>query len=196
MSKIDPTVREHVRIREVMNSPVITASPSESVKAAAERMTDCRVGSVIVMENDRPIGIVTDRDLVSKIVAKGRRPDEVKVRDIMSGPLVTINDDRDVTEAANLMRKEGVKRLGVVHDHRLMGIVSISDIISVTPDIYAIISEKARMLADQYRGRTSHLTGLCDSCGEWFDYLAFVEGRYLCYDCRAEEISKEAGGEE
>lgn len=194
-SEINPSVREHVRVREVMNSPVITASPDETAKEAAERMTECRVGSVIVIEGDKPVGIVTDGDLVSKVVAKGRKPDEVKVREIMSGPLVTIKDETNVTEAARLMRKAGVKRLGVIHNHKLVGIVSISDVISVTPEIYAIVSEKARMLTDQYRSKTSHLAGFCDSCGEWSDYLAHVEGRYICYDCRAEGASEEISEE-
>ncbi len=189
-AEIDPAARERVRIREVMNSPVITGSEDDTVRDIAKRMTDCNVGSVVIMRGQKAVGIVTDGDIVSKVVAKNKKPSEVLAKDAMSTPLVTIGDDKDVTEAARLMRKKYVKRLGVTDEGKLMGMVSISDIVSVTPEIYAVISEKARMMASQAMGRTVHLAGICDSCEQWADSLARVEGRFLCYECRTEMASE------
>jgi signal-transduction protein with cAMP-binding, CBS, and nucleotidyltransferase domain len=169
-----------------MNSPVITGTENETIKEIAERMIDCQIGSVVIMSGYEPVGIVTDGNIVTKVVAKDMKPSEVLAKDIMSSPLLTIKDDKDVTEAARLMRKQGVKRLGVKDDGKLMGIISITDIVSVTPEIYAIVAEKARMMASQAMGRTAHLAGFCDSCNQWSDDLARTEGRFLCYDCRAE----------
>ncbi|MFQ6135140.1 MAG: CBS domain-containing protein [Nitrososphaerales archaeon] len=178
-----------------MNSPVITGSEDETIEEIAERMTGCKVGSVVIMRGHRPVGLITDGDIVSKAVAKNKKPSEVLAKDIMSGPLLTIGDDKDVTDAARLMRKKEVKRLGVMDNGKLMGIISISDIISVTPEIYAIVAEKARMMASRAMGRTVHLAGFCDSCNQWSDDLASAEGRYLCYDCRAEMVVESTGEE-
>ncbi len=192
---IDPAARERVRVREVMNSPVITATGEENIVDIAQRMTECKVGSVIVMSGSKPMGIITDGDIVWKVVAKDKKPSEVLAKDIMSGPLLTISDDKDVTEAARILRKNEIKRLGVMYNGKLMGIISISDIISVTPEIYAIVAEKSRMMASQVRSRTVHLAGFCDSCNQWSDDLAQTEGKYLCYDCRAETVVESTGEE-
>jgi CBS domain-containing protein len=194
-TEVDPAAREQVRVREVMNSPVITGTEDETTQEIAERMIDCQVGSVVIMSGYEPVGIVTDGNIVAKIVAKNLRPSEVRAGDVMSSPLLTIKDEKDVTEAARLMRKKGIKRLGVMDDGKLMGIVSISDIIAVTPEMYAIVAEKARMMASRALGRTTHLAGFCDSCNQWSDDLSRTEGRFLCYDCRT-EISSEVPEEE
>jgi signal-transduction protein with cAMP-binding, CBS, and nucleotidyltransferase domain len=172
-----------------MNSPVITGSKKENVVDIANRMIECKVGSIVIMDEHKPVGIVTDGDIVEKVVGKNLQPNKIKAKDVMSIPLLTVNDDVDVPEAARIMRKRDVKRLGVLDNGKLMGIISISDIVSVTPEIYAIISEKARMMAAQSRGRTPHLTGFCDSCSQWVEDLSAIDGKYLCYDCKAENVS-------
>ncbi len=173
-----------------MNSPVITGSGDETIEKIAERMSDCKVGSVVILEGHESVGIVTQGDIVSKVVAKNSKPSEVLVKNVMSGPLITISDEEDVTDASRLMRKNEVKRLGVVDNGRLMGIISLTDVVSVAPEIYAIVAEKARMMASKAMGRTVHLAGVCDSCTQWSDDLASAEGKYLCYDCRAETVVK------
>ncbi len=188
MAEVNPASRERVRVREVMNSPVITGTEDETIQAIASRMIDYQIGSIIIMKGAEPLGIVTDGNIVEQVVARDLKPSKVLVKDIMSTPLLTIKDDRDVSEAASLMRRKGVKRLAVMDDGRLMGIISISDIISVMPELYAIAAEKARMMAASQAvgGRTANLAGFCDNCGQWSEDLARSDGRYLCYDCRTE----------
>lgn len=187
MAEVNPAARERVTVREVMNSPVITGTEDETIQAISTRMIDYQIGSVIIMKGSEPVGIVTDGNIIYQVVAKDLKPSEVLAKDVMSTPLLTIKDDKDVSEAANLMRRKGVKRLGVMDDGRLMGIISISDIISVMPELYAIAAEKARMMANQATtGRTANLAGVCDNCSQWSDDLARTDGRYLCYECRTE----------
>ncbi len=188
MAEVNPAARERVTVREVMNSPVITGTEDETIQAISIRMIDYQIGSIIIMKGSEPVGIVTDGNIIDQVVAKDLKPSKVLARDIMSTPLLTIRDDRDVSEAASLMRRKGVKRLGVMDDGRLMGIISISDIISVMPELYAIAAEKARMMANQATtgGRTTNLAGFCDNCAQWSENLARTDGRYLCYDCRTE----------
>jgi CBS domain-containing protein len=115
-----------MNIRDVMTSNPRTVSPSDSIQNAARIMRDEDTGVVPVVDNGRPVGIVTDRDIVVRAVAEGElnRP----IRDIVSGDVVTARPDMSTKEAAKLMSEHQVRRLPVVENNRLVGIVSIGDL--------------------------------------------------------------------
>lgn len=187
---MESAVRTKVFVREVMNSPAITVSPSASVWTVAKKMRDQKIGSVIVTRGSEPLGIVTDRDIVLKMVAKNALPSKMKARDIMSSPLTTIESERDIVEAARLMRSHGVKRLAVTYKNELAGIVTVSDLAAVTPELFELISEKTRVFRGEPSRKRGLLAGYCDSCSQWSDYLMEVDGKYVCEECRA-EVAKE-----
>lgn len=184
-------MRTRVLVGQVMNSPVITASPNETAKDLALKMIEYKVGSIVITESDEPVGIVTDGDMALKIIAKDLKPSKVLARDIMSSPLHTIDSEKDIREAARAMRNQGIKRLGVTHNSKLVGIITMSDIVSVTPEVMDVISEKARIMAGEPRKKRGYLAGYCDSCNQWSDYLLEVDGRFLCENCREGERSSE-----
>lgn len=115
-----------MNIRDVMTSNPRTVSPNDTIQNAARIMRDEDTGAVPVVENGRPVGIVTDRDIVVRAVADGElnRP----VRDIVSGDIVTARPDMSTKEAAQLMSEHQIRRLPVVENERLVGIVSIGDL--------------------------------------------------------------------
>lgn len=188
---IEPSVRTRVRVGQIMNSPVITALPNETAKDLALKMIQYKVGSIVITESEEPIGIVTDKDMVIKIIARDLKSSEVKARDIMSSPLHTIDSEKDIREAARAMRKLGIKKLGVTRNNKLVGIITMSDIVSVTPEVMDVISEKALIMTGEPRKRRGYLAGYCDSCNQWSDYLLEVDGRFLCEDCREGERPSE-----
>jgi CBS domain-containing protein len=145
-TRFSPPVRTRVLVREVMNSPVITADPNQSIKEISEKMTASKAGSVVITENDFPIGIVTDGDIVTKVVSKDILASSTKASEVMSKPLHTIESEKEILEAARAMRRHGIKRLGVNYKNRLVGIISISDILAITPELFDIISEKAMIV--------------------------------------------------
>lgn len=169
-----------------MNSPVISSSEDESTDKLAKKMVEYKIGSVIIIDSEDVKGIVTDGDLVAKVVAKNKRPSAVKAKEVMSSPLQTVESEKEVTVAARLMRKLGVKRLGVTYKGKLVGIVSMSDIIGVTPEIMDILSEKAMILSGETEKRMSTVSGYCDNCNQWSDSLMEIDGRFLCEECRAD----------
>src|SRR5262249_43317704 len=119
--------KEHpMNIRDVMTSNPRTVSPSDMILSAARIMRDDDTGAVPVVENGRPVGMVTDRDIVVRAVASGEldRP----VRDVVSGDVITASPDMSTKEAAQLMSDYQVRRLPVVENDRLVGIVSIGDL--------------------------------------------------------------------
>jgi predicted transcriptional regulator len=175
-----------------MNSPVISASLDDTIYDIAKKMKDENIGSIIIIENDKPVGIVTDWDIVSKAIANDAKPSQIKAKDVMK-ELYTIESEESITEAARLLRKYNIKRLGVVYKNRLVGIISSSDVIAVTPDLVEIVSEKATIIRGELgiARSASNVSGFCDQCGEWSDLLQHVEGTFICEVCRGESSSAE-----
>ena len=116
-----------MNIREVMTPNPQCVSPGESIQAAARIMRDCDTGAVPVVDNGRPVGIVTDRDIVVRAVADGGQLNG-PVRDIVSGNIVCASPDMSTREAADLMSEHQVRRLPVVENERIVGIVSLGDL--------------------------------------------------------------------
>ena len=171
-----------------MNSPVISASPRDTIKDIAVKMKEERIGSIVIMENEEALGIVTDWDIVSNAVIKDIKPTMVKASDIMQ-KLHTIEGEEGITEAARILRQHNIKRLGVVYKNRLVGIISTSDVIAVTPDLVDVISEKAALMRGDVGRSAGNVSGYCDECGEWSDLLQFDEGTFSCEECRGEAVS-------
>ena len=118
-----------MKLREVMTGPVIRIHPDESVAVAARTLTNYNIGILPVCGADgRLRGLVTDRDLVTRCVAAGRSPVNTTVREVMTPRLICAAPDMDVAEAAGLMGREQIRRLPVVENGRLCGMVSLGDL--------------------------------------------------------------------
>ena len=116
------------KVSDVMTRDVHLASPDQTIREAAVEMAKADIGSLLVGENDRLIGMITDRDIVLRAVAKGRDP-KTQVREVMSDRIQYCFDDEDVNSAAENMATLGVRRLPVLNrDKRLVGIVALSNI--------------------------------------------------------------------
>lgn len=116
------------RVQDLMASDVVTIESSAGVVEAAKTMIDEGRGPLPVMEGNRPIAMVTDRDLVAYVVAQGLDPNVVTLEDVQTRPLVTIESDQDGEEARRLMDEHGLDRLVVVDDGELAGIISEADL--------------------------------------------------------------------
>ena len=184
----DANMTTRVLVRDIMNSPVISASPQATIKDIATKMKEEKIGSIIILENEKAVGIITDWDIVSKAIVKDVKPSLVKASDIME-KLHTIEGEDGVTDAARALRQHNIKRLGVVYKDRLVGIISASDVIAVTPDLVDVISEKAALMRGEIGRSAGNVSGYCDECGEWSDLLQFNEGTFMCEECRGEIVS-------
>jgi CBS domain-containing protein len=122
-----------VLIREVMTESVVTAPPERTVREIAELMRERNVGSVVLIEERRPVGFVTDRDLAVSVIADGRDHGD-HAADHASSPVITARPEMQVEEAAELMVRHAIRRLVIVDDDRLTGIVTLDDIASRTGD--------------------------------------------------------------
>lgn len=110
--------------------PVVIIEPKQSVRDAAVLMRDRHVGAVLVVDNDRPVGIVTDRDIVMRAVIEGRDPNTTPVRDVMSGSVTVVGSDQKIDDAVIAIRTAGVRRLPIVNAAgKAIGIVTLDDLV-------------------------------------------------------------------
>ena len=175
-----------VKAKEVMSAPVITVDETESSMRVAQLMTEHSIGSIIVVNKKKnPLGIITERDIVKRVTSRNLVPSKVKASEIMSRPLMTVDSAIGMTESMRKMRASRVERLGVIEKGKLVGIVSSSDILRITPALIDIATEKSLIGTVSERERTA-LTGYCDQCGDWSENLRQNDGKFLCDDCASD----------
>jgi signal-transduction protein with cAMP-binding, CBS, and nucleotidyltransferase domain len=188
-------MRTRMLVKDVMTSPVVTVEETTSANKVAELMQDNKVGCVIVVDKmGNAIGIVTERDLVGRVLAKNVAPANAKAKEFMTTPLVTVEPEKTVSDAARMMSKKDIRRLGVLYKGKLVGIVSSKDILDVMPELLEIMQERTRIEgasgAEATEGEEeteeAPLSGYCDRCGAYSEDLKDINGRYLCEDCRIE----------
>lgn len=176
-------------VKDVMSSPVITVDETETVDKVAQYMDTHQLGCIIVTDKDgRPLGIITERDLTTRVLAKNKLASKLKAKNVMTTPLITISPDETLSNAARQMSRLNVRRLGVIYKGDLVGIISSKDILAITPELLETIQEKARIESGSVEEtvESSPLAGYCDRCGQWSSRLKEVEGEFLCEDCRTE----------
>jgi len=124
-----------MKIKDVMTTSVECVRPETTLQEAAAKMKSLNVGSLPVCEGDRPIGIITDRDIVVRAIADGRDPRTARVPEVMTAEVVSVPETADVKDAARLMKDRQIRRIVVVDPNkRVVGIVSLGDIAVDTHD--------------------------------------------------------------
>jgi CBS domain-containing protein len=117
-------------VKSIVREDVVVAAPTDSVGDLADSMNDERVGSVIVVEDERPVGVVTDRDLALKVLRQGRDPAETTAQEIMTEEVITVDEDAGIFDVISRMAEDGVRRIPAVDDAgALAGIVTFDDFI-------------------------------------------------------------------
>ncbi|NHJ12195.1 MAG: CBS domain-containing protein [Candidatus Thorarchaeota archaeon] len=180
-------------VREIMAVNVVTVPPDATVREVAISMAKMDIGSLIIVDKNRPVGIITEADIVTRVVAEDKDPATTKVVDVMSAPLIHITPDTALTEAMRVMARSNIRRVAVLKNNSLAGIITSRDILRWSPELIDVLVESLRL-------RNEHATsdeeeeedelvaygGICDSCGEYSVELSLEDGRYLCDECRGE----------
>mgnify|MGYP002515193932 CR=1 FL=1 len=118
-----------MKVREVMTGPVIRIHPEETVSVAARTLTNHNIGILPVCGSDgRLCGLVTDRDLVTRCIAAGKEPTRTTVREVMTSNVVSVRQDMDTVAAAQLMGRQQIRRLPVLENGKLCGMISLGDL--------------------------------------------------------------------
>ena len=176
-----------LRVGDVMTTPLISMDEEDSVIEAAKLMDEKDVSSVLVKHGEEFSGIITDRNIIRRVVSKALDPTKVKVREVMTSPLITISEEATVDDAANKMKENSVRRLVVERNHQKVGIIAESDMIRIDPEVHFLIRERSKLEArpSPTEPRKIVLAGFCEQCDNHSSELRNVNGTWLCEDCRA-----------
>jgi len=173
-------------VGDAMTRGVIYVSPKESVQRLAEVMKKNDIESVIVIDKGKGVGIVTDTDIIVKIVAEGKDPNSVAVKDIMTSPLITITPEKDIDDATKVMQENDVKRLIVTQNNNIIGILTVFDLLTVEPAVHTLIKEHAEWDIADLPSPEGTISGICEVCSNYSENMLNVNGRLLCEDCAKE----------
>jgi len=174
----------NILVREAMKINPLTVKPQTSVEEVAIIMKDKGIGNCIVVSK-KPIGIITESDIIKKVVAENLSARDVKVEEIMSSPIIVIDSNAPLEEAMKTMGKCNIRRLPVVEKGKLLGIVTHKDISRISPILHEISREWydiSKVDKVYMEGRV--FSGKCEDCGTLSTNLRNIDGRLLCEDCK------------
>ncbi|MDY6865045.1 MAG: CBS domain-containing protein [Halobacteriota archaeon] len=177
-----------IPIRDIMTKKVITVDVEMNAVDISKKMMEKDVGCVIVVKNDKPVGIVSERDIVRKLVSTDVKSSSMTAEMLMTEPIVTVSDDTSLLDTTKKMAKNKIRRLPVMSGDKMVGIVSETDVVSVSSEmdrIRAEIIEMSRERASLREGKTIP-QGICEKCGQLAENLETMNGVLICEDCRDE----------
>lgn len=172
-----------VRVKEIMKKHVITIEPNETIKDAAVTMTNNRVGSLVIISSERPIGIITESDIVT-VISKSLDPKKTKIKDLKRKRFITASPEDNILDVVKKMVKNGIKRMPIVDKDKLVGIVADKEILLISPELIEVMSEKLKARIANVAQPNQVISGICEECGEYSDELKWISGAWLCPDCR------------
>jgi CBS-domain-containing membrane protein len=167
-----------------MTRTVVTATPEMTAAQAGKKM-------VIIVKDDKPVGIVTESDMVAKVIFKNVKPSSIKLEQLMSKPLITTKSSDDVHDAVLMMVQKKIRRLPVLDGDELVGIITDADVIQVSSEVNQILDNLIEMNRESVLDRREVVItqGECEECEEYSDDLQQEGGRLKCPRCRGSTSS-------
>lgn len=154
-----------MKVREIMSHPIVTEDEGALATEIVKDMAEMEIGSVVITSDGKPAGIITERDLALKVLLKNKRASEIKAKEIMSAPLVTVESEATVDEVTVLASEKRIKRLPVVENGVLVGIVSVRNILTRKPEYVKRFYPKVRLLASGWTlDRLEQSLSDCEVC--------------------------------
>ncbi|MDP2750340.1 MAG: CBS domain-containing protein [Nanoarchaeota archaeon] len=181
-------MRTGFSVRDVMTRKVQSVVPNTCLQECAEIMAKSNIGSVLVIEKEKLLGLITEKDIVRKAVSKGKNPLKMKVKDIMAKKLITSDPNEDIHDAMDLMSKNQIRHLPVIEKGKLIGIVTMKDVIRVQPELFNLVLEKLDVQEERKKPifKVSSSEGVCEICGTFSDKIRTIKGSLVCPNCKDE----------
>jgi CBS domain-containing protein len=171
-----------VKVQDVMAKGIVTINPNDTVKKACQIMAKHDISGLTVMEKGEYAGMLTQGDLVP-MIAKGDDPNKVRVKDVMGKKMLSIGPFEDISKAAKMMVDGKVKRLPVLRNGKLIGVITHTDIIRVSPSVFDLIFEKAKTEGGAVLENEIGMSGECEECTNYSEGLRNVNGTLVCEEC-------------
>lgn len=177
------------RVHDCMTTKPISVSSEATLEECAKAMDKNHVGALVIKDNHESKGLITEQDIVRKVVAKGINPLTKKVKDFMEKELVTISPNDDIYDALIKMRDSNIRHLPVVENGKMVGLVTLKDVLKIEPQLFELLVEKFE-LREETRKPISRIIakeGICQGCGTYVEEIKNVKGSLLCERCAEEQ---------
>ena len=179
-----------IKAGDLMTRNFVYVAPNVTVKHCAKMMVKNHVGSLIVKEGEKLMGILTEKDMVLAIfkISSKKNMGSVFAKDIMKKRVITISPSVDIVDALKKFKKKKIRRLPVVENGKLIGMLTTNDILKIDPGLFQMIAEtikikeETKKLERSINGRITQGSGICEECGA-FGILNKDESQWLCESC-------------
>lgn len=179
-----------VKVGDAMTREPIFARPNDDIRKCAKIMAREHIGSLIIKENKKLVGLVTEQDIVRKTLAKGKDPLKMKISDIMVKKIVSIDPDKDIYDALVIMRDKNIRQIPVMHQGNLVGLLTLKDILKIEPQLFDLLVEKFEIRESGRKPikRKPYIEGECENCSNYAQ-LYYINDQWLCEECK-DQIKK------
>ena len=183
------SMKTGIKVGELMTRNFIYVAPNTNLKKCAETMVKKRVGSLIIKENQELKGILTEKDIIWAVVKKSKKDlDKILAKDLMKKKVVTISPYVDIVDALEKIKREKVRRLPVVENGKIIGLITLKDILKIDPGLFEVILETMKIKEEQAKLKRSERIkvpkkdGICEECGET-TLLYQDDSQWICENC-------------
>lgn len=130
-----------ILVRDIMSKDVKVVQPNSKVREVVAKMNKFNIGSIVVVQGEKPVGVISERDILRRVVEPCLSPEALTARQVMTSPALTINETASIEEAAKLMAKKKVRKIPVMNEQKLVGIVTFTDIVNKVLTTISILEE-------------------------------------------------------
>ncbi|MFH1052838.1 MAG: CBS domain-containing protein [Candidatus Woesearchaeota archaeon] len=179
-------MRTGIKVGDAMTEKPVILTSDNSLRQCAQTMNDMKVSAVIVQDKDELAGIITEKDIVRKIVAKGKNPLELSIKDLMDHNVRTIGPNEDIFTALVKMRDLNIRHLPVMEGKKMVGLLTLKDVLKIQPQLFELLVHKFEIREEERKPlkRMSEKEGVCELCGEYTSELLSINKSLVCEDCK------------
>lgn len=176
-----PKMKTGYKVCDAMTRKPVIVSPDATIEECAKVMEKENVGSLLVKNGGALGGIITDQDIVRKIIAKGDNPKTTKVSQYMTKKLVTISPEKDIFEAISIMAELSLKQLPVLDGSKMLGLLTQKDVLKIEPELFDLLVDK--LVIKEEESKPIRNEGACEECGNYCKRLLVRNGSMICNEC-------------
>ncbi|MBT6690535.1 CBS domain-containing protein [archaeon] len=177
-----------IKVGDLMTRSFVHVSPDTDLKTCAKTMVKKRVGSLLITEDDKLKGILTEKDIIWAVVKKSYDDlENIRASNLMKRKVTTIKPGADITDAMKKFKKKKIRRLPVVEKKKLIGLITANDILRIDPGLFQAIAETIKIKEEKSKFKRHGIeakrkSGICEECGI-FELLYKDEAQWLCEEC-------------
>ena len=174
-------------VGDAMTQNPISCSPDKNLVECAKIMAQKHIGGMLVTKGEKLVGLLSEQDIVRKVIAKGENPAKKKVKDVMVTRIKTISPEKDIYDALIIMRDLNIRHLPIVNGkNRLIGLLTIKDILKIQPQLFELLVDKFELREERRKPiyKQSEDEGICQLCGNYAQKTFTLGNTVVCEKCK------------